>query len=70
MVKKKIGRPLRGDVKLDGRIQAVVTPEEKIALEAIAREKRWSMTSLIRDVLEARYPEAFPEVIKQKKEAK
>jgi hypothetical protein len=57
--KGKIGRPMRGEEKLEGRIQAVVTVEEKAALEAIAREKRWSMTSLIRDVLEEKYPQAF-----------
>jgi hypothetical protein len=60
--KKPAHRPLRGTEKLTERLSAMFSANERIALEEIAREKHWPMLSiLIREAVEARYPEAFKE---------
>lgn len=57
--KKRTGRPRRGEELLEYRVSTVLTKQEKDALDQIADEKRWSMATLIRDLLEKNYPQAF-----------
>jgi hypothetical protein len=56
---KQVGRPRRGEELIEYRVSTVLTKQEKEALDKIANDKRWSMATLIRDLLEKNYPEAF-----------
>jgi hypothetical protein len=44
---------------MEYRVSTVLTKQEKDALDKIADDKRWSMATLIRELLEKNYPEAF-----------
>jgi hypothetical protein len=55
----KTGRPRKGKELMEYRVSTVLTKQEKGALDKIADDKRWSMATLIRDLLEKNYPEAF-----------
>jgi hypothetical protein len=63
MVKKqkRMGRPRKGEELMEYRVSTVLTKQEKDALDKIADDKRWSMATLIRELLEKNYPEAFPQ---------
>jgi len=39
------------------RIGALFTPKERAVLEAIAAEKKWDLSTVIRDALESAFPE-------------
>jgi predicted DNA-binding protein len=54
---KKQGRPRTGEDLIEFRVSTVLTKDEKDRLEAIAKEKRWSTATLIREALEKRYPD-------------
>ena len=56
---KQVGRPRRGEELIEYRVSTVLTKQEKEGLDKIANDKRWSMATLIRDLLEKNYPEAF-----------
>lgn len=59
MAKKRTGRPRKGEELMEYRVSTVLTKQEKDALDKIADDKRWSMATLIRELLEKNYPEAF-----------
>jgi hypothetical protein len=59
--KKQMGRPRKGEELMEYRVSTVLRKQEKDALDKIANDKRWSMATLIRDLLEKNYPEAFKE---------
>jgi hypothetical protein len=61
MVKKRMGRPRKGEELMEYRVSTVLRKQEKEALDKIADDKRWSMATLIRELLEKNYPEAFPQ---------
>jgi hypothetical protein len=58
---KRMGRPRKGEELMEYRVSTVLTKQEKDALDRIADDKRWSMATLIRELLEKNYPEAFPQ---------
>jgi hypothetical protein len=59
VAKKKTGRPMKGEELMEYRVSTVLTKEEKERLDQIAETKRWSMATLIRELIETRYPEVF-----------
>jgi hypothetical protein len=58
---KRMGRPRKGEELMEYRVSTVLRKQEKEALDKIADDKRWSMATLIRELLEKNYPEAFPQ---------
>ena len=59
MPKAKMGRPLRGSEPMGERVSTILTADQKARLDAICAEKRWSMATLLRELIETRYPEVF-----------
>lgn len=57
--KKPAHRPMRGDEPLTERLSAMFSKSERDALENIRLEKRWTMSTLVREAIEVRYPEVF-----------
>lgn len=57
--KKPAHRPLKGEEPLTERLSAMFSIRERDALEAIRIEKRWTMSTLVREAIEVRYPEIF-----------
>jgi hypothetical protein len=57
--KKPAHRPMRGDEPLTERLSAMFSKSERDALESITLEKRWTMSTLVREAVEVRYPEVF-----------
>jgi hypothetical protein len=57
--KKPAHRPMRGDEPLSERLSAMFSKSERDALENIRLEKRWTMSTLVREAIEVRYPEVF-----------
>jgi hypothetical protein len=57
--KKPAHRPMRGDEPLTERLSAMFSKSERDALESIRLEKRWTMSTLVREAIEVRYPEVF-----------
>ena len=58
-VKKPAHRPLKGEEPLTERLSAMFSVNERDALERIRQEKRWTMSTLVREAIEVRYPEVF-----------
>jgi hypothetical protein len=57
--KKPAHRPLKGEEPLTERLSAMFSERERDALETIRIEKRWTMSTLVREAIEVRYPEVF-----------
>jgi hypothetical protein len=57
--KKPAHRPMKGDEPLTERLSAMFSKNERDALENIRLEKRWTMSTLVREAIEVRYPEVF-----------
>ena len=57
--KKPAHRPLKGEEPLTERLSAMFSENERNSLEAIRLEKRWTMSTLVREAIEVRYPEVF-----------
>jgi hypothetical protein len=57
--KKPAHRPLKGEEPLTERLSAMFSTNERDALEKIRVEKRWTMSTLVREAIEVRYPEVF-----------
>jgi hypothetical protein len=57
--KKPAHRPLKGEEPLTERLSAMFSTSERDALEKIRVEKRWTMSTLVREAIEVRYPEVF-----------
>lgn len=57
---KPKGRPLRGNEPLTERISAMFSERERAALEEIAKQRYWpTLSILVREAIEHRYPEIF-----------
>lgn len=57
--KRPAHRPMKGDEPLTERLSAMFSKSERNALESITKEKRWTMSTLVREAVEVRYPEVF-----------
>jgi hypothetical protein len=59
MTAKKMGRPFKGDEKLEHKVATLLTKEQKERLEEIAAEKRWSIATLVSYAIENTFPSVF-----------
>ena len=55
----KGGRPLRYAHRLSERLVMLTTIDEREALTALAAEERMSMSELLRECVQAKYPKIF-----------
>ena len=49
------------------RIGALFTPKERVILESIAAEKKWDLSTVIRDALESSFPEFAKVTVAERK---
>ena len=57
--KNKGGRPARHGVEMSQRATLLLTEAEHASLLAFAKEKKWSISVLLRDALEKTLPDAL-----------